>query len=125
MGGSKNDAGKLRYDLIPPAPLAELAYVYTIGADKYNDWNWLKGFDWNRLYASAQRHLQAWWMGTDRDPDDGQHPLSSVAWCMFALMEFQRLGIGNDNRPHNLDVEGGWLREGSLAEDPGPTEPGG
>ena len=43
MTGTKNDGGKLRYDLIPPRALEALAYVYTIGAAKYSDRNWEKG----------------------------------------------------------------------------------
>jgi hypothetical protein len=35
--GRKYDGDKLRYDLIPVGPLAEVAKVYTIGAKKYAD----------------------------------------------------------------------------------------
>ena len=52
--GVKNDDGKLRYDLIPVRPLAEVARVYTIGAKKYSDYNWRKGIKWSRIYAAMQ-----------------------------------------------------------------------
>jgi len=93
-GGKKNDAGKLRFDLIPPHALEALAYVYTIGAAKYGDNNWLKGIDRGRILAAMYRHINHWQKGVTVDPDDGQHPLASVAWCCFALMEYERLGLG-------------------------------
>jgi hypothetical protein len=88
-GGKKNDAGKLRYDLIPPGPLAELAKVYTLGAAKYGDENWKLGIEKHRLVAAMMRHVEAYRAGITVDPDDGQHPLASVAWYCFALMWFE------------------------------------
>mgnify|MGYP001603291970 CR=1 FL=1 len=100
--GTKYDADKLRFELIPPAALAELAFVYTIGAKKYADWNWLKGMRWNRVYGALMRHLIAWQQGEQSDKDDGQLHLASVAWCAFTLMEYARLGKGLDDRPHQI-----------------------
>jgi hypothetical protein len=96
--GRKNDDGKLRYDLIPPRALEALAYVYTIGAKKYGDYNWHKGMSWGRIISAMFRHIAAWLMGCSKDPHDGQHPLASVAWCAFTLMEYERLGLGEDTR---------------------------
>ena len=87
--GIKADTGKLRYDLIPPGPLNELANVYTIGASKYAARNWEKGLTWGRVFAAMMRHAWAWWGGEKHDLIDGQHHLSSVAWCAFALMEYE------------------------------------
>ncbi len=93
-GGLKYDGGKLRFDLIPPYALEKLAFVYTIGAAKYGDNNWLRGIDRGRIVAAMLRHINRWQKGETVDPDDGQHPLASVAWCAFALMEYERLGLG-------------------------------
>jgi hypothetical protein len=108
MRGTKHDTGteKLRYDLIPAAPLAQLAHVYTLGAAKYEDWNWQKGLAWSRVYAALMRHLQAWWMGAEIDPDDGQSHLSSVAWCAFTLMAFERERPEYDDRPRSRGYPG-------------------
>lgn len=117
--GRKNDTGKLRYDLIPPHPLRELARVYTLGSAKYGDYNWLHGMAWSRVIAALYRHLEAWRDGRCFDPDDGQHPLASVIWCAMTLMEFERLGVGHDDRQVNL------LSEWAIAEDyalPPPAE---
>ena len=98
MAGKKNDSGKLRYDLITTKPLRELARVYTIGSIKYQDHNWRRGFKWSRVYAALQRHANAFWDGESYDETDGQHHLSSVAWCAFTLMEFERTHPSLDDR---------------------------
>jgi hypothetical protein len=96
--GRKDDSGKLRYDLIPPDALAALAYVYTIGAKKYDDHNWLKGMKWSRVIAAMMRHMELWRQGEKDDKDDGQHHLASVAWCAFALLTYERNNLGEDDR---------------------------
>ncbi|KKN22933.1 hypothetical protein LCGC14_0910080 [marine sediment metagenome] len=96
--GRKDDSSKLRYDLIPPYALEALAHVYTIGANKYGDGNYLKGMDWSRVYGALLRHIQAFWMGETFDPEDDQEHLASVAWCAFTLLTFEVNGIGNDDR---------------------------
>ena len=103
-GGLKYDAGKLRFDLIPPYALEKLAFVYTIGAAKYGDNNWLKGMNRGRIVAAMLRHINAWQRGVTVDPDDSQHPLASVAWCAFALMEYERLGLGLSPAEPEQDV---------------------
>lgn len=97
--GNKQDAGKLRFDLIPPRPLEELARVYTIGAAKYADRGWEKGLRWGRVFAAMMRHAWSWWRGERTDPVDGQHHLASVAWCALALMEYERTHPELDDRP--------------------------
>ena len=96
--GRKDDGGKLRYDLIPPEALEELARVYTIGAAKYADRNWELGLAWGRVFAAMMRHAWAWWRGETFDPVDGQYHLSSVAWCAFALLTYELRNVGTDDR---------------------------
>ena len=97
--GTKNDEGKLRYDLIPADALEQLAGVYTMGARKYGDKNWERGLAFSRIYAAMMRHLQAWWQGEDYAEDDGQHHLSSVAWGAMALLHYHLSGPCEDDRP--------------------------
>ena len=87
--GKKFDEGKLRYDLIPAYPLAEVARVYTIGAAKYDDRNWEQGIAWGRIFRALLSHAWKWWRGQMFDSEDGQHHLSSVAWCALTLMEYE------------------------------------
>ena len=96
--GRKDDTNKLRYDLLPPGPLAEVARVYTIGAGKYEDRNWEKGLKWGRVFAAMMRHAWAWWRGEKFDPIDGQHHLASVVWCALALMEYETTHTELDDR---------------------------
>lgn len=102
--GRKDDSSKLRYDLIPPYALEALAHVYTIGAARYGDGNYLKGMDWSRVGGALMRHYEAWRKGESLDKDDGQHHLASVAWCAFTLMVYEDQCIGSDDR--GLVIEG-------------------
>jgi hypothetical protein len=95
----KKDDGKLRYDLIPPEALEELARVYTIGAAKYADNGWLnEPMRWGRIYRAMIGHALKWWAGETYDQTDGQHHLSSVAWCAFSLMVYEKRHLGEDDR---------------------------
>lgn len=100
--GRKDDSDKLRYDLIPAVPLEELVHCYTVGAKKYDDRNWEAGISFGRIFAAMMRHAWAWWRGSTRH-EDRMHHLASVAWCAFALMEFERTHPEFDNRPKGQD----------------------
>jgi len=102
--GKKFDKDKLRYDLLPPEPLARVVEVFTIGARKYGDRNWEKGLTWGRVFAAMMRHAWAWWRGERFDPEDGQHHLSSVAWCALVLMEYEETHQELDDRPPALNI---------------------
>lgn len=96
----KDDLGKLRYDLIPPMAMEELARNYTYGANKYGDNNWLigEGLDRKRVVGAMFRHLWAWLAGEDRDEESGSHHLACVAWGCFTLITYQHTGRGEDFR---------------------------
>ena len=96
--GVKFDEGKLRFDLIPVIPLMEVARLYTIGAQKYQDRNWEKGIKWSRIASALQRHWWKYWGGELYDQEDGQHHLSSVIWCALTLMEYERTHPEYDDR---------------------------
>jgi hypothetical protein len=96
-GGQKGRKPE-RLDLIPPDALFELARVYGMGAEKYDDHNYLKGYNWSLSYASLLRHATQWANGEDRDDESGLHHLAHAAWHCFALMMFQRHALGTDDR---------------------------
>ena len=100
--GYKDDAGKLRYSLIPPDALREVVQVYTDGAAKYGDDNWLKGMSHKRVFDALMRHAQAWLQGedVDQDPpgDAKQYHMAAVAWCALALLTYRLRGLGTDDR---------------------------
>src|SRR5581483_6166522 len=112
----KDDKGKMRFDLLPVRPLFYLADVYTRGAKKYADRNWEKGIQWGRVFAAMIRHAWKWWTGETFDSEDGQHHLASVAWCAFALMEYEVTHPELDDRPHGASYN---LSEGNRVNGQG------
>lgn len=98
--GVKFDGGKARYDLIPADALHVLAQLYTMGSNKYDDRNWELGLDYSRVFGAMQRHAWAWMRGEQRDPEDGQPHLASVAWCALALLTYELRNMTElDDRP--------------------------
>jgi hypothetical protein len=87
----------LRYELIPPSSLAELAKIYTDGAQKYGDENYLKGMSWRRVMASIIRHIEAARAGVLVDPESGSPPLAHAAWGCFTLMLYQKYNLGEND----------------------------
>lgn len=98
-GGIKYDELKPRFDLIPPGPLTALAEVYSMGAAKYSARQWEHGMEWGRLYAAAQRHMNAFWAGQDLDEESALPHLAHAAWNLFALMEYMETHLELDDRP--------------------------
>ena len=96
--GIKFDEGKLRFDLIPPDSLIELAKVYTIGAQKYNDNNWRKGIKWSRIFAAIMRHLWVWFLGEDIDPESHINHVIHAAWGCFTLFNYSMNRLEFDDR---------------------------
>lgn len=88
LPGSKHDAGKPRFDLIPPAALRSVAQVLAHGAEKYGDENWRGVPDARSRYlAAAYRHLNAWHRGEITDEDSGQPHLAHAICCALFLLE--------------------------------------
>jgi len=105
--GFKKDGGKPRWDLLPPAALGRLVEVYTYGITKgYPDRNWEKGMAWSRLFAALMRHAWAFWGGEDLDPESGLPHMAHAAWNALALLEYQVLTKGEDDRPYQNEIEG-------------------
>ncbi len=94
----KHDKGKAGWSMLPVESMRELVRVYDIGRAKYGRDNWRKGMDYHRVFDAMMRHAWAWWSGEQRDPEDGQHHLASVAWCALTLMWYEIKGNGNDDR---------------------------
>ncbi len=98
MKGVKHSDGKARFDLIPPLPLIEVAHVYSVGAEKYEDRNWEKGVPWCKYFAAMQRHMQAWLAGEDCDEESGLHHMAHAAWGCLTLIEYARTHPELDDR---------------------------
>ena len=91
--GRKDDLGKLRYDLLPPNALREVAKVLTYGAAKYAPNNWQAVDDAKARYAAAlMRHFEAWRDGEILDPDSRLPHLAHVVCNALFLLWFELKG---------------------------------
>lgn len=84
---------------VDPLALLELAKVAGWGAQKYDRYNYLRGFDWSLAHDAGQRHTLEFWSGQDRDPESGLLHAAHAAWQALCLVSFALRDIGNDDRP--------------------------
>ncbi len=96
-GGQKGRKQE-EYAFIPGGALAEVARVYGMGAEKYEPWNWAKGYPWSWSYSALMRHVEAHRRGESRDPESGFSHLAHATFHLFTLMEFEANGLGTDDR---------------------------
>ena len=69
-----------------------------MGARKYEDDNWRKGYPWRLSLDALYRHIAAFESGVSNDTESGLHHLAHAAFHLFTLMEFERLSLGTDDR---------------------------
>jgi hypothetical protein len=93
----KDDAGKPRYDLIPPEWPHDLALLLGKGAAKYGERNFEKGMRYGRCFAAAMRHAWAFWRGESHDEEGNPH-LVSAAWNLLTIHMYTARGVGTDDR---------------------------
>ena|SRR5687768_9906439 len=96
--GGKKGAKAEEYALIPPGALAEVARVYGMGSRKYEPFNWALGYRWSLSYSALFRHIEAHRSGQSTDPESGYSHLAHAAFHLFTLMEFEKHGLGTDDR---------------------------
>jgi len=89
--GNKYDDGKVRYDLIPPYVLNQIAQVFTYGANKYDPHNWEKGIRWSRLIGAIYRHIEAFRNGEEIDPESGLPHLSHALTELVMLAQMVKI----------------------------------
>lgn len=99
--GNKDTTGKVRMDLFPPKTFADVCAGFTYGAEKYSDWNWLKGVPISKYEAAAKRHMEADKAGEILDPETGV-PNLALAICCLTIMNELRLRPDCDDRPKGL-----------------------
>lgn len=100
-GGAKGVKPE-RFELIPVEPLTVLARHYGVGGLKYDDDNWMRGYDWKFSYGALQRHSTEWWKGnewgyetfinrhTGEEVTVVVNHMIAVAWHAFALYWFSQ-----------------------------------
>jgi hypothetical protein len=101
-GGLKHDADKPPVDLLDPEAMLAIAAVLGFGARKYAAHNWRNGIAWSRLYAAVQRHLLAFWMGEEVDPESGLPHLAHAS-CGLMFLSW--------HAAHRRDLDDRWQAE--------------
>jgi len=96
--GGQKGRKEQRMELLPPKALMALSEIYARGAEKYDDYNYLRGYDWSLAYGAMQRHLNLWQSGEDIDSESGKHHLLHAAWHALTLWTFQQEELGTDDR---------------------------
>lgn len=100
QSGGKADAGKPRYDLLPPELLDGVARVLTVGATKYAPRNWELGIMYGRVFSALMRHMWAWWRGENVDAETGHSHLWHAGCCLAFLIAYEARGMAKfDDRP--------------------------
>lgn len=97
-GGEKGRKPQ-RFELLPWGALGRVAEVYAFGAEKYDEHNWRRGFDWSLSFGAMQRHLAAYWEGEDNDPESGLPHLAHAAFHVLGLLTFADECPELDDRP--------------------------
>lgn len=96
-GGQKGRKAE-QHSLVPAWPQDEIARVYGFGATLYDAENWRRGYAWSLSISALMRHVQEFRQGATVDHESGYHPLAHAAFHLCTLMEFERLGLGTDDR---------------------------
>jgi hypothetical protein len=76
--GMKYDDNKPRFDLLPFDLMGDEQKVWEYGAKKYAPNNWRKGMPMTQALNAAMRHLSAYMMGEDNDPESNISHLAHV-----------------------------------------------
>jgi hypothetical protein len=98
-GGQKGQKPQ-RFSLIPREFLWALAEHYGIGARKYEDRNWEKGYKWSLTQDALERHYNQFLLGERYDAETGSHHLIAAIWHLVALYIFDIRSLGtNDISP--------------------------
>ena len=97
-GGSKGQKD-CRLGALDPLALEQLGLVGGMGEEKYDRFNYLKGYKWSLGVDALYRHLLAFLAGEDRDEESGLPHMAHAAWHALCLTSFLVRDIGTDDRP--------------------------
>jgi hypothetical protein len=98
-GGRKGQKME-RYDLVPPEAMRMVARHYGLGASKYSDHNWRKGYAWSLAFGAMMRHAWAFWGGEDTDQESGSPHMAAVAFHAMTLLTYMEMQRKFDDRPN-------------------------
>ncbi len=96
-GGQKGQKAA-QLGALDPEALLTVARIAGFGAQKYDRFNFVRGYDWSLSFDALQRHLMQWAAGEDIDDESGESHLGHAAWHCLALLTFTQRGRGTDDR---------------------------
>ena len=95
----KKDDGKPPLSLLSTKALVGVARVMAFGAKKYSTHGWRDNAgEWSRMLSAAMRHITAFNDGEDFDPETGESHIDHAMCCLMFLSEYQKAGLGDDDR---------------------------
>lgn len=100
--GGEKGSKITRFSLIPREFLWSLATHYGLGARKYDDRNWERGYKWSLTQDALERHLNSFLLGERHDPETGTHHLVCAAWHIIAMYIFDVRGLGTNDITKDL-----------------------
>lgn len=87
-----------RHGLLPRKGLAAIARVFGFGAQKYQDHNWRRGYEWDKSIDALQRHIDAFVDGETLDEESGEPHLAHAGFHILVLLTWlEEQGEGVDN----------------------------
>jgi len=96
--GLRYNGGKPALSIVPTSLSEAVAKVLMYGVQKYARDNWRKGLVWTETADCALRHLHKWLDGEQNDAESGLPHLWHLATNVAFLIEFEKQGIGRDDR---------------------------
>lgn len=90
ISGTKHDQHKTRFELVDPTFVEGVASVLTFGALKYDEFNWAKGIKFSRVIGALKRHIHAFEVGENLDPETGQPHLYHAACNLMFLAHYMK-----------------------------------
>lgn len=102
-GAFRDDAGKLSWHLLPMKALEPVVGVFTDGAKKYEPFNWMRGLPYTQVYDSCMRHLQAWRLGENNDPESSRPHLAHAVTNLLFLIHYAQQE--SDYKQRGLDLD--------------------
>ncbi len=97
--GGKKGVKPNQLHAIPWEALSEIGKAYAMGAEKYGDYNFRKGYEYSKSFDAMQRHVWSWWNREDNDPESGLSHLAHAAWHVINLLFYTITNRGKDDRP--------------------------
>lgn len=103
--GGQKGSKPCQMGAIDPVALQALGDVAGMGADKYDRFNYLRGYRWSLSFDAMMRHALAFWSGEDYDRESKLPHMAHAAWHCLALVSFMTRSLGTDDRYRQPDDE--------------------